>query len=192
MAQSVHLWIPGPLPGLNEVIDAAKGYGGRGYGYSKLKRQWTNTIDLLARAAKVPSFSRVHMAYRWVERNQRRDPSNVACAKKFVEDGLVEADVLANDGWKQIAGFSDEFEVGPEAGVAVSLKEGPLIAQLVREGHCYLDVYGNRVCARSAGIYVDKPGFVSAAEMAALLDELSRNPNCRREDADAHDHASET
>jgi hypothetical protein len=66
------------------------------------------------------------------------------------------------------------------------------LSQLVREGHCYLDAYGNRVCARMAGIYVEKPGFVSAAEMAALLEELSRNPNSRREHADAHDHASET
>ena len=36
---------------------------------------------------------------------------NIASAKKFVIDGLVEADILADDGWRQVSGFSDTFEI---------------------------------------------------------------------------------
>jgi hypothetical protein len=124
MAQSAHLWIPGPLPGLNDVMP--KLGKGRGFRYMELKAKWTNDIKLLALAARLPPYRRVAIAYRWVELNRKRDPSNIAAGgRKVIEDGLVEAGVLPNDGWKQIAGFSDTFEVGPKPGVEVTLTEIP-------------------------------------------------------------------
>lgn len=53
----------------------------------------------------------VIMRYTWIEPNRRRDKDNIAFAKKFIQDALIRAGVLANDGWAQIKGFSDDFVV---------------------------------------------------------------------------------
>jgi hypothetical protein len=118
----LRFWIPGPLPGLNEVLASAKGYGGRGFGYAKLKRRWTQTIALHVLAAGIKHVDRAHFEFRWVEKDQRRDPDGVAAGgRKVLFDGLVLAKVLANDGWKQVAGWTDSFEVGAKPGVEVTI-----------------------------------------------------------------------
>lgn len=54
----------------------------------------------------------VKMKYRWYEKNKRRDLDNVSSfGRKVIQDALVEARVLKNDGWGEIRGFSDEFFV---------------------------------------------------------------------------------
>jgi hypothetical protein len=115
-ADAATLWIPGPLPGLNEIIDSAKGSGGRGAGYARLKRQWTDTIWALAKSARIdtpgPFEERVTIAWLWVERDQRRDPDNfIAGGRKVVLDGLVKAGVLRGDTWKWIGRWTDEWTV---------------------------------------------------------------------------------
>jgi len=117
----VTFWIPGPLPGLNEMIAAAKSGRGAGNAYSRQKRVWTETCGLLAKASKVPPATRVQISFEWIESNQRRDPDNIAAARKFVLDGLVQAGLLPNDGWGEIAGFSDSFRVGAQPGVRVTV-----------------------------------------------------------------------
>jgi len=122
--RSARFWIPGPLPNLNEVLSAAKGYGGRGFGYAKLKRQWTQTVSLHALAAGLKHMDRACFEFRWVESNQKRDPDGIAAGgRKVIFDGLVLARVLDNDGWKQIAGWTDTFEVGPKPGVEITITE---------------------------------------------------------------------
>ncbi len=122
------LWVPGPLPGLNELIAAAKGSGGRGMGYAKLKRQWTDTVFALARYARIhkpgPFERRVIVDFEWVERDKRRDPDNVAAGgRKLVLDGLVKAGVLNGDGWAHVDHWWDRFSVNAERpGVGVSIR----------------------------------------------------------------------
>jgi hypothetical protein len=125
MAYSFH--IPGRLPGMNEMVAAAKGYGGRGYGYSKLKKQWTNSIALIARSARIPHMDRVRLVFDWVEptpskTTKVRDPDNIAAAKKLVLDGLVMAGVLKRDTLSEVAGWTDTFAVGGAVGVRVTLE----------------------------------------------------------------------
>jgi Holliday junction resolvase RusA-like endonuclease len=120
--------IPGRLPGQNEMISSAKGFGGRGFGYSKLKKKWTDDISLLARSSRLPRFGRVRLTFDWHEPQpsrtcRRRDPDNVAAGKKLVLDGLVAAGVLANDNSDVIAGWTDTFSVGGVIGVRVTLEE---------------------------------------------------------------------
>jgi Holliday junction resolvase RusA-like endonuclease len=103
------------------MIDSAKGCGGRGYRYSTLKAQWKQTIALHAMAAGIKHVERARFEFRWVEANRKRDPDNIAAAKKLVFDSLMLAKVLTNDGWKQIAGWTDTFEVGPRPGVEVTI-----------------------------------------------------------------------
>ena len=54
----------------------------------------------------------VKMRYKWFEKNRRRDLDNVSSfGRKVIQDALVRAHILQNDGWKEIVGFSDEFFV---------------------------------------------------------------------------------
>ena len=118
----LRFFVPGPLPGLNEVLASAKGYGGRGFGYAKLKRQWTQTIALHILAAGIKHVDRARFEFRWVERDRKRDPDNVAAGgRKLCLDSLVLAKVLNNDGWGQVLGWTDSFEVGANPGVEVTI-----------------------------------------------------------------------
>jgi hypothetical protein len=119
------LWIPGHVPSLNEVIEAAKGAGGRGYRYAKMKREWGELIWALAKAAKLQPVRRARLGFLWIEKDRRRDPDNVAGAgHKLICDALVKASILPGDGWEHIAGFSDDFIVDPSRhGVEVTIRE---------------------------------------------------------------------
>lgn len=106
------------------MIAAAKGSGGRGAGYARLKRDWTEAVWAEAKRQRVPAFPRrVILEFTWHEQDRRRDPDNVAAGgRKLVLDGLVLAGVLKGDGWRYIQAWTDRFDVRPEqAGVAVQL-----------------------------------------------------------------------
>lgn len=66
---------------------------------------------LEAELAKLPKAldQPLHFHFTWYCPNKRKDPDNISFAKKFILDGLQVAGVIENDGWKQIAGFSDAF-----------------------------------------------------------------------------------
>ena len=64
------LWIPGPLPGMNELIASAKGAGGTGRAYSRLKRQWTNAIVMFAKSYRLRPMARVRFVFEWREKNK--------------------------------------------------------------------------------------------------------------------------
>lgn len=103
--------IPGPLPGLNDYIDANRTNRNKG---ASLKRSAQNIVILCAKK-QLRGFrpkGPVWMTYTWYERDRRRDKSNIcAFGRKVIEDGLVKAGVLKNDGWADIEGFSDRFAV---------------------------------------------------------------------------------
>lgn len=104
------LIIPGRLPGLNEYIRSERG---NRYAAAKLKRE---TEELIAWSIKRclggVIFTRpVRMRYHWYEPNTRRDKDNIAFGRKFIQDALAKAGVLKGDGWKEIDGFSDRFDV---------------------------------------------------------------------------------
>lgn len=117
------LFIPGPLPGMNEMLNAhGTGGGGKGNGYARAKKKWTNDIALLAKVHKLRPMERVRLRFVWHEKHRQRNPDNIAAGKKLVIDGLVVAKVLRNDGWDQIAGFVDDWRVGSPPGVLVIIE----------------------------------------------------------------------
>jgi hypothetical protein len=118
----VTFFIPGPLPCLNDMIAQAKGCGGRGRRYSSSKKQWTWTCATLAKASGLKHMDCVRIGFHWVEQHKRRNPDNIAAAKKYVLDGLVQAGILDNDGWSQIDCWADTFAVGPRPGVHVTVE----------------------------------------------------------------------
>lgn len=128
-------WVPGPLPGLNDLLAAAKRVarqgggrargGGRWNGYAALKAHWQRVVTLEMRAvglAPVPVGARVHLLFEWHEAARRRDPDNIAAGgRKLILDALVHAGIVPGDGWATIAGWTDHFLVSPSAGVRVTL-----------------------------------------------------------------------
>lgn len=118
------LWLPIVFPSLNELIDAAKGYNGRGKEYSSVKDTLTNQVALLTRVAHLQPVTCAKLSFRWVMRDRKIDPDNyVAAGRKVVLDGLVVAKILPGDGWKHLTpGWSDTWEVGSKPGVEVTIE----------------------------------------------------------------------
>lgn len=107
------------LPTCNEYIDACRT---NKYVAAKMKREAEFTISLFIRNMKsVASPVRVH--FTWHEKDQKRDPDNVAFAKKFVFDALVARRILPNDTAKWVKGFDDSFDYCGWYGVTIELEE---------------------------------------------------------------------
>ena len=66
----------------------------------ELKMQWDGT--------PVPKSV---FKFTWYRKNRRTDPDNIAFAKKFLLDAMEEVGIIDNDGWKNVAGFIDDFFV---------------------------------------------------------------------------------
>ena len=81
-----------------------------------MKKQAENVIGYMIKTQlRGVRFTRpVVIHYTWIEPNRRRDKDNIAFAKKFIQDSLVHAGVLQNDGWKHIEHFTDDFAVDPK------------------------------------------------------------------------------
>ena len=128
--RSQEFFIPGPLPGLNELLDWAKRQsvtvsrkGRRWNVYADHKQYWEEMMVVCMRNAKMqPVQHPVTIHYVWYEPNRRRDPSNVAAGKKLIEDALIRAGILKGDGWRDIVEISDHFLIDKKKpGVLVTL-----------------------------------------------------------------------
>lgn len=120
-------WVSGPLPGMNEIVAAAKSGRGRSNAYSRMKAQWTSHVASWARKERLGHFaSPVTVRCLWREPDARRDPDNVHAGVKFVLDGLVLAGVLAGDRRKNIVTVSHVIETmakpGGNPGVYVTIE----------------------------------------------------------------------
>ncbi|SBV94109.1 Endodeoxyribonuclease RusA [uncultured Eubacteriales bacterium] len=107
----VKLTIPGTLPNLNDYITAERTSR---YKAAAMKRQAEQAVMLVAkRHLRGVRFDRpVTMRYTWYEPNRRRDKDNVSSfGRKVIQDALVRAGILKNDGWAEIERFEDSFVV---------------------------------------------------------------------------------
>ena len=103
----VELSITGELPGLNEIIDAAKSHFGA---YATMKGIHTDAVCWLTMRA--PRLTRpIEATITWYAKDKRRDPDNVMAGQKFIFDGLVKAGVIPNDTWQYIKGIKHRFEI---------------------------------------------------------------------------------
>jgi hypothetical protein len=120
---SQRFFVSGHIPDLNQLIDAAKRRRGGWSAYAMLKDEWSRIVTYAIKKAKLKPMARASIHYRWQEKNKRRDPDNVSGGgRKLINDGLVRAGILKQDGWAEIAGFTDEFVVEPkQVGVLVTL-----------------------------------------------------------------------
>lgn len=118
--------IPGLLPGLNEYTEANRR---NKYAAAKMKHQAETAVIMAAKKQlRGLHITRpVTLRYVWVEKNRKRDHDNVAFAQKFVQDALVKAKILKNDGWNYVQGFTHDFSVDkerPRVEVTIEVEEG--------------------------------------------------------------------
>ena len=103
------LIIPGELPTENEIIDKAKIHWAV---YSRMKKTYTSLVAYYAEKQHIPFFEAVELEITYYRKDRRYDPDNFSAGgRKMLLDGLIQAGVLKNDGWKEIKGFKESWEV---------------------------------------------------------------------------------
>ena len=102
--------IRGSLPGLNEYINAERTNRYKG---AEMKRRAESIVLHAARSlGKWRAEQPVYMVYHWYCPDRRRDKDNISSfGRKVIQDALVRAKILQNDGWKDIIGFEDRFYI---------------------------------------------------------------------------------
>lgn len=107
------LTIPGRLPGLNEYTEANRTAAHKG---AKMKQdsQYTVMWHIRAQLPKLRIEKPVFLLFTFYEKDRRRDRDNVSSyARKVIQDALVKAGTLEDDGWDHVTGYLDRFEVDP-------------------------------------------------------------------------------
>lgn len=95
------IWIPKVLPSYTDLMGHACAPKGPGR-YATFKRKVEDFIGLLARSQRFEGEGRA-WTYLFVERDERRDPSNVSSgAIKVIEDALRRCGAIRNDGWRDV------------------------------------------------------------------------------------------
>lgn len=102
--------IPFTLPGLNDYIAAERSHRQKA---ASMKRQYQDAVIMvIRRQIRGKLREPVRMRYLWVEKDRRRDKDNISSfGRKVIQDALVKAGKLRNDGWQNIQSFSDDFTV---------------------------------------------------------------------------------
>lgn len=103
------------LPTLNDYINTERG---NMYAAANNKKHYTQLCANYAESLKSLDFNptgQYNIELYWTLPDRRRDHDNLAFGIKFIQDGLVEAEVLENDGPKFINNISHIFnpETGP-------------------------------------------------------------------------------
>ena len=117
--QETTIVIPGELPDLNTIVDESKKHWSK---YSKMKKEYTEMVAWLAKGKG--HFEKIDLDITWYCKNKKKDKDNIAAGIKFILDGLVMADVIEDDGWKQVNSFKHSFEVDKQnPHIEVKIKE---------------------------------------------------------------------
>ena len=104
---------------LNEYIRIERG---NKYEAARIKKTETERVAWLCKSQKIkPVTDKVYITFVWVVKNRKKDPDNIAFAKKFILDGLVMAKVIKQDNLNNIVGFRDIFVVDKREGVSVMI-----------------------------------------------------------------------
>jgi len=105
--------LQGEYSTLNEYSDAERMHYRYGAAIKKaetqraaleLKPQWDGT-----------EVTKSYFKFTWYRKNRRTDPGNIAFSEKFILDGMQEAGIIPNDGWKQVKGYIHDFEVDKDS-----------------------------------------------------------------------------
>ena len=116
------LVIDGCLPTFNEITNANRSNRFQG---SEQKKQYTDLVTYYCKMQRLKAFKKqVDVTITWYMKNKMKDKDNIMAGQKFIFDGLVNARVLKNDGWKEIGDISHKFRVDKDnERVEIRLKE---------------------------------------------------------------------
>lgn len=122
--EGVHYKSNRTFPGFNDYTGAIN--HNRFVGAQMKKKYERVACEAIRRQLKgVQIDKKVFIEYTYYEADKRRDKSNInAFAVKVIEDALQDCKVLKNDGWDNIAGYSQYFKID---------KKNPRIEVLIRE-----------------------------------------------------------
>lgn len=108
MGEPMKLIIQGVLPGLNEIIQAAKT---NAMTYREMKQTYTELVAWEVIRQKIPPLGKANFDIVWICPNKRHDKDNTVAGQKFIFDGLVASHRITNDGWADIGKVTHEFQV---------------------------------------------------------------------------------
>lgn len=138
-------WIPGKIPSFNELVDwksigkkptsgiilmRGKKKGSYQFNlYNEVKQNWKvkTCSEVIEQGFQVVVSS--YFTYLFVEKTRNRDPSNFCAAGiKFIEDGLILAGCIPNDGWDNVLGISQFWTHDKEhqQGILVVMSDQPI------------------------------------------------------------------
>lgn len=107
------------FPSLNDYTRACRA---NKFGGAAMKKRVQRDIGW--QIAKLPKFEKpIEIEFEWIEKNARRDYDNIAFAKKFILDAMVEQGKLLDDNRKWVRGFKDCFSIGPDYGCRILILE---------------------------------------------------------------------
>ena len=116
------LIIDGTLPNLNDYLKAERQTFRKGGKFTTKGNELKKDTQELIIWAIRQQLRGVHITkpiilkYDFYEPNKKRDLDNIsAFAHKTVQDSLVLAGIIDNDGWKNIAGYVDQFYLDGES-----------------------------------------------------------------------------
>ena len=113
------------LPSLNDYINVCRR---NKYNGAKFKKDVEKLILIYIRNATVkkiltPTDKPVIVHFEWHEKTKRRDPDNIASAKKYILDAMQKAGIIPNDNRKYVKGFTDEIIDDKKDYVVVKIEE---------------------------------------------------------------------
>lgn len=117
MMANKEIIIPYELMDLNTYINNNRANRMKG---AKSKRAFTRLCALSVKAAMNQGLEikedemPIDLHFKWYVPNRKKDKDNIAFGKKFILDGMLQAKLIENDGWKQIGNFTDTFVVDKE------------------------------------------------------------------------------
>lgn len=100
------LIIPTRLESLNDMIHAMNS---NKYAGANIKNRAQRKIQSITTMTCETLPEDGWWYFEWHEFNKRRDPDNVASARKYIFDAFQEMHLIENDNWKYVKGFHDEF-----------------------------------------------------------------------------------
>lgn len=114
--------IKGALDDLNTYIKAERSHRNMG---AEMKKVNTEIVEWQTKNLEPIKHYPLHVHITWFNRDEKKDPDNIAFAKKYILDGLKKSGVIKDDSRKYIKSFSDDFEVDKDEHIEITLTYRP-------------------------------------------------------------------